>query len=292
MARKNKIIDIKFNKNDYDMSLLPNTRRSQFKDIITHNFRTIFLMGAWLLIFFLPILVFESSINIFLYTYIEQNTTTLTPEEMKSFEFLITVIRESALVAGYMIFSIGVAGALRLTRNLVYGEVIFFKNDFIEGIKKYWKLCLLSAFTFAFFKGATNVLSYVVRSFTEYNHLYILSGFAIGFFYAVIVPVIYFYISIYITYDVTFKKCLGLALRFYISNLLVALAFSAFLFALTFIWYIGILLVVDIILIVLMLFASPIYILLWHLYATSKFDKYINKNQFPEVYRKGLQKGE
>lgn len=289
---KNKKIKLALNSKDYDESLLPSTRRSQFKDVLSHEYKTLLLVGMWLLVFFVPIILLESFSNIFIYTYIEQNNTNLTPEEMKSFEMTITIIKESALVLGFMIFSIGVAGSLRIIRNLVYGEIIFFKNDFILGIKKYWKLCLLSAFVFALFKGITNILTHLVNNYASYSYLYILSGFAIGFFYILIVPMIFFYISLSITYDLTFVKCLAISIKFALANLLIAIAFSGVLFALTFIWYIGILLVVDLILIISIFFIAPIYILLWHLYVTSRFDKYINEKQFPSVFKKGLRKGE
>lgn len=289
---KNKKIKLALNSKDYDESLLPSTRRSQFKDVLSHEYKTLLLVGMWLLIFFVPILLLESFSNIFIYTYIEQNNTNLTPEEMKSFEMMMTIIKESALVLCYIVFSVGVAGSLRIIRNLVYGEIIFFKNDFILGIKKYWKLCLLSAFVFGLFKGMTNILTYLVNNYASYGYLYILSGFAIGFFYVLIVPMIFFYVSLSITYDLTFAKCLTISIKFALANLLIAIAFSGVLFALTFIWYIGILLVVDLILIISIFFIAPIYILLWHLYVTSRFDKYINEKQFPSVFKKGLRKGE
>lgn len=292
MARKNKKINLKLKDKDFDEALLPSTRRSQFKDILSHEYKTILLIGMWLLVFFVPFILLQSFSNIFVYTYIEQNNSTLAPEEMESFELLATIVRESALILCYMIFSIGVAGSLRIIRNLVYGEAIFFKEDFILGIKKYWKLCLLSSFIFGLIKGSTNVISYLVNNYSNYESLYILVGIAIGVFYLFIIPIIFFYASLSITYDLKFVQCLTISIKFALANFLIAIAFSAILFALTFIWYIGILLVVDIILVVLISFIAPLYILLWHLYVTSKFDKHINKEQFPMIYKKGLRKGE
>ena len=289
---KHKKVKLTLSNKDYDERLLPATRRSQFKDIITHEYRTLLLIGMWLLIFFVPIILLESFSNIFIYTYIEQNNTNLTPEEMKTFEMAFTIIKESALVLGYMIFAIGVSGALRIVRNLVYGEVIFFKNDFLLGMRSYWKLCIFSALVFSLLKGMTNLLAYLVNNYANYSYLHIFSGFAIGIFYLLIVPIVFFYISLSMTYDLTFVRCLTLSIRFALANLLIATVFSGVLFALTFIWYIGILLVVDLILIVSMVFIAPIYILLWHLYVISRFDKYINEQQFPSVFKKGLRKGE
>ena len=145
---KNKKVKIKLSGKDYEASLLPSTRKAQFKDILTHEFKTLLLVGAWLLLFFLPILSIEIFSNIFVYTYITQNNGALTPEEKKAFEMMVTLIKEASLVFGYLIFSVGIAGSLRIIRNLVYGEVIFFKDVFITGIKKYWKLCLGVAFVF------------------------------------------------------------------------------------------------------------------------------------------------
>ncbi len=292
MARKSKKVEIKLNKKDFDASTLPTTRKAQFKDILTHEFKTLLLLGMWLVIFFIPFLLVESFSNMFMYTYLEQNIVSMTEEETKSFELLFTLVKESSLVFTFMIFSIGVAGCLRIIRNLVYGEVIFFKNDFILGIKKYWKLALLCGFLFGLFKGATNILVTLVRNYGSGDYLYLFSGFTLGFFYILIVPFIFFIISLLMTYELTFAQTINASIRFTFSNLLVSLAFSGVLFALMFIWYINILLIINIILLVLMLFIGPIYILLWHLYVTSKFDKYINEKQFPTIYKKGLAKGE
>ena len=292
MARKNKKINLKLKDKDFDEALLPSTRKSQFKDILSHEYKSILLIGMWLLVFFVPLILLESFSNIFVYTYIEQNNSSLSPDEIQSFEMLVTIVKEMALVLCYMVFSIGVAGSVRIIRNFVYGEAIFFKEDFILGIKKYWKVCLLSSFIFGFLKGTNNILLYLVNNYANMNSLYILVGLAIGIFYLFIVPIIFFYMSLAVTYDLKFKQCLVIAIRFALANLLIAIIFSALLFGLTFIWYIGILLVVDIILVVSIAFISPLYILVWHLYVTSKFDRFINKEQFPEIYKKGLRKGE
>ena len=120
---KNKKVKIKLSGKDYEASLLPSTRKAQFKDILTHEFKTLLLVGAWLLLFFLPILSIEIFSNIFVYTYITQNNGALTPEEKKAFEMMVTLIQEASLVFGYLVFSVGIAGSLRIIRNLVYGFV-------------------------------------------------------------------------------------------------------------------------------------------------------------------------
>ena len=292
MARKNKKINIKLSKNDFDSSLLPTTRRAQFKDILNHEYRTLLLLGMWLLIFAIPFIFLQSFSNIFIYTYLNKNGGGLTLEEAKSFELTVTIFKDILLIVTYMIFSIGLAGSIRIIRNLVYGEVIFFKNDFILGIKKYWKIALFNSFVFGLFKGSTNVLSYLVNNYGSYEYLHLLNGFAIGFFYILIIPIIYFAVSLSITYELTFLKTFTISLRFTLVNLLISLAFSSILFAMSFIYYIGILLVVDLILIISIVFICPLYILIWHLFVTSKFDKFINEKQFPAIYKKGLIKGE
>ena len=289
---KNKKVKIKLSGKDYEASLLPSTRKAQFKDILTHEFKTLLLVGAWLLLFFLPILSIEIFSNIFVYTYITQNNGALTPEEKKAFEMMVTLIKEASLVFGYLVFSFGIAGSLRIIRNLVYGEVIFFKDDFITGIKKYWKLCLGAAFVFGLLQGSTEMLGYFVNSYSNESYLYIFHGFATGVFYLFVVPILFFYVSLSMTYELSFAKCLGLAIRFALSNFLVCIPFSLILFALHFIGYIGILLVVILLDIALVLLLGPFYLLLWHLYVTSRFDRYINEKQFPDVYKKGLRKGE
>lgn len=98
MARKNKKIELKFKSVDYSTSLLPTTRRAQFKDIYSHEFKTLLLLGAWLLVFFIPFLLVENYSNIFIYTYLEQNNANLTTEEMRSFELVFTLIKEFSLL--------------------------------------------------------------------------------------------------------------------------------------------------------------------------------------------------
>lgn len=289
---KNKKIDIKFKEQDYDISLLPTTRRRQFKDILSHEYKSILLLGMWLFIFFIPFILTESIASIYSYTYIMQNGASQTPEEIASFRLMVIIIKESTLVPAYMIFSLGIAGTLRIIRNLVYGEALFFKEDFVFGIKKYWKMCLLTSLVYGLLKGATNVLLHLITNYTNQTYLYIIGGFAIGIFYFLIIPIIYFTISLSITYQLSFGSLIINSVKFALSNIFITILFSLPLFGLYFIWFIGSLPISILILIVVVFFLGPLYIIVWHLFVTSKFDKFINEKQFPSIYKKGLQKGE
>ena len=148
--------------NDFEYSNLPSNRRGVFFDIIKIHWRLIIAIGGLLLLGLLPtlaILFFRD--NYCLGLVISMN------EENKEIHLMYAkyahVIASVAVWLSLYIFAIVFSGLMRVYRQLVWYEPLFFKEDFIKGIKDNYKPV---AITFTFF-GMMFVACNLTTFFTD-----------------------------------------------------------------------------------------------------------------------------
>ena len=68
------------------------------------------------------------------------------PEADWAFHYLWLInLFNLIMIPGFLIASLGIAGASRVLRLLCYGEGIFLVHDFFDGIKKNFKICLINS---------------------------------------------------------------------------------------------------------------------------------------------------
>ena len=118
----------------------------------------------------------------------------------------------------------------------------------------------------------------------------ILSGFLLIAFYLVIVPSFAFFFSLKQTYQITFANAVKSSIKMSIVSLLVVLLFALPLYFAQYISFIAVLFVGILLICIMFLILGPLYLLLWKLYVAHIFDKYINFENYPDFYRKGLSK--
>ena len=119
----------------------------------------------------------------------------------------------------------------------------------------------------------------------------ILIGIVTALFYVVILPLMYICLSFSIYYTDGLGAKLSAAFKIYVTNILGVLAFIPWMLALYYLLPLipqfAIRIVVELFILIV---AAPLFVLFFHLFMVHVFDKVINKNQFPELYRKGLSK--
>ncbi len=277
---------------------LPNSRAKQFLDIVKNEWRTLLFVGFVLSLFFLPFIVSNiveagfmngsaSAIRAELETAgkEESEIASMVAAQMRT----IHIIFNGANILCFMAFSIGLAGASRIIKCLCFGEGVIFKSDFFDGIKKYWKPFLLTGFLAGlFYFLVTYVVTFLSPLSQETGGIDILSGLTIGFYYAIIVPLLLFYMAQSTLYDLSFFKSLSNSLRFLIVRYYIVIAFALTIFAISLLTMIAYPLIMILSYLAVIILLIPFIILGFHLFALSLFDKYINKDHFPLIYRKGL----
>ena len=267
---------------DYELSSLPTTRKEAFKDVYKHNFKTIFSSGVVLLLFSLPLFIFLIVMSF--------ARLGITPEkyseEILSSVLLVwdLILNAGVVLLLYLIF-IALMGVMRIIKLLVWQEGINFKHDFSEGIKENFKHFSLVYL----FIGLIYLVTYSVYIFL----LNFVFGLALLLLFIIIfVPVLFWSMMTINVYKTTLSNYLKNAVFFYTKTVGWSLLFTLFViwpFFLVFLPISGYVFLVKYpILLLMMVFYYPFLLVVGTLYAYSKYDFYINKDNYPEIYQKGL----
>ena len=268
---------------DYSKAMLPRTRKEQLGDCFKMNFSVLLKCGLMLLLFFTPLVGFSFFMD-FYYVSLMVHTAA---EELQSTILVYHWILNAGLILTSYIALLGITGTIHVLRNLIWGEGIFFKDDFTEGIKQNAGKNMLWAVIFSlFYAGA-----YVVYSFFPDT---IVSLFGLFLFALVFLPIYFWIMFLNNTYDSKFGQLLKNGLFFYVRTIgwslvgilmplsLLGLYFGFSYIPFNFIW------IKYVILILFIVFVFPIIFLIMNLYTTSRFDVYINKNNYPDYFMRGL----
>ncbi len=298
MKNKNKEKKVKMPTPDFLIEQLPSTRKKQFFDIFKNEWRTLLLIGLILVLFALPFFIS----NIFEYGFMSGTSDTLKKAleaEGKSAEEIAKVIKIQMrsihlLFTGiniicFMIFSLGLAGISRIIKCLSFGEGVIFKSDFFIGIKKYYKSFLAVGFFAGLFYFLMTYTSNMIQALSSDNQaLLIVKGLTIGFYFAILVPIFLFSLAQSTLYNAPFFKNFSNSIKFIINKYYICLIFSIILYAVYLLTYIIYPLITILCFIAVIILIVPLIALAFHLFALSLFDKYINKDYYPQIYKKGL----
>ena len=279
--KRNKYRDSEFTEND-----LPLNRRVQFFDIFKNDWKTLLLLGVILLFSSIPYLTIDV-IHWFIVMRLPSQLASNggTPEMIVQTLKLTEILYEAILVPATLIISVPLAGSARVLKRLIHGEGVLFKDDFLQGVAmNVWQYLLIM------------LIYCILRFLTQFIHIYtagiplvsdISYGITTGILHIIFVPILLFMFSQAAIYKIKFWLNLQNSYKLAFNSILVMLLFSLVIFGVYYMRYISnpVLRVgLDSLLILL----SPFYLLLLYLFTISRFDTYINKENYPEIYRKGL----
>lgn len=263
---------------DYSKAMLPRTRKAQLGDCFKMNYPVLLKCGLMLLVFFTPLVGFSFFMDFYYVSLISHST-----KEVEQTVLIYKYILNGGLILTSFIALLGLSGVIRVLRNLIWGEGIFFKEDFAEGIKQNaGKNIAFAAIFSVFYVGA-----YVVYSLFP---TMIISMFGLFLFALVFLPIYFWIMFLNDIYDSKFGAILKNSLFFYVRTIgwsLVGILMPLSLFSLYFVPFYLVWLK-YIILILFIVFLFPIIVLIMNLYTTSRFDVYINNENYPDYYLRGL----
>ncbi|MCQ3035488.1 MAG: hypothetical protein MJ248_04680 [Bacilli bacterium] len=274
MARK--VASKDFNKNS-----LPRNRKEQFFDIIKNRQMEFFKVGALLLLFFIPFLVsiIIKDVSVLSITSMES----VTEEEIASMIFSTNIIYNAMMFVSIIIFSIGLSGIIKIFKELIYSEPIFFKEDFFQGIKENIKSLVVISVIVGLLTAISNI-AYIIFDNIALRVLPTAINFAL-IFPACLIAI--FLTSIYNNKAfVTIKTSYALYIRYFpqilLSYVLVILMVFLKLIPIEYFF------IKYIVLILAVVFYYPTIIFGSYIFQVSVYDKNFNKTQFIEYYHKGL----
>lgn len=270
-------------KSDFTRNDLPKNRTEVFFDCIKVRFLTLFGAGLIILVGFLPIIFvtfLKDSATIDLYYFFENGLVTKSEYAQKAYanDFIFSL----AFVPCYIILSVAVAGVMKIIRRLAFSEPLFFKQDFFDGVKDN------SAQTavIALIGGLLSVLLGAATPVDRTQTIIIVA--AKGLAVLTVAPIFLYALSEITVYKLKITKQLKNAALLYIKTAPRTLIFLAVFVAPYFLSLINNLLVKYIALIVFVILAAPLILTAWFLFCCSTFDKYINKENFPDLFDKGV----
>ncbi len=267
---------------DFGTSDLPSTYPALWKDGVKQRWGTLLLFGALSFCALLPLLGIMVWEDIYAFQLTDEvRLGEVTLEEATLLSFWNRNIAGSLFVVAFPIFFIVSFALMRYLRLIAFEEPIFWKEDFLSSLKATWKNGLLYGLLFA-------VLSWVslfvagsdINPFIRYLPLLLQCVF--------FVPLLLYSLTLSPYYELSYPGYLSRSLLLYLRHFPVSLLFligfvSPFLLTLIanpFIRYP-----------IIFLFALLLYPLLmhaWMIYCLSIYDKDINKEDFPDFYRKGM----
>ena len=263
---------------DFENRERPKTRRGQFFDLFRHRFLEIMKISWLQAIFQMPLYV-----SVVLFWILFRKA------ENYDSAFTIILILSASFLVSIPTLYIGLSGVYGCLRRLVHAEGEYASSDFFLSLKEDWRNGMATGFIVAFSLGGG-----LIGGFYLYGDSAVLNGWlsAVGIAllaiqFLVVTVVSYHQLGQGAFYQNGFGASLGNGLRMSLSRFPLALLF--------FLIHPGILIACFSLMSItaytgvgLSLFFSGFAHLIWMLYLVSTFDRYINKDNFPDYYRRGL----
>ena len=275
---------IRYAKTDFTEKNMPHSRVQVFFDVIKNRPFLLVSMGALILLFSLPLI----AVTVFRNIRVSEAQLITDAAERANTVFSYVNIFNFISIAAWAVVGTGLGGVFAVIRRLVWQQGIFFRHDFFTGVKE-------NAISFAFFFAVGALLNYLVQRTlraTMFDDGFLSQAAAIASIVAAALyaPTISFSLVQSTVYNLElFKKLynsLLLAMRVAYTSFPVALLNLAPLALL----FIPNTVVFGIFLIVLPVFVYPLIALFDTLYCDAVLDKYVNKENFPQIVNKGIYK--
>ena len=263
---------------------LPTNRKEVFFDLLKYRKMSLFALSCYTFMFFIPL-----AVDLFYFNYLESMAIVA-----DKFEYLFSLIFYSMLIMlpCMVIGFIGLAGAFYVAKKMVWQEGISLASDFFKGIKENWKHAVINGVIFGLV-----LFGLIVGG--SYLYIYaqvapVVKGIGLG---ALILLFLMFgmVIALNFTQGVYYENPYGVTLKnsFSFLGLLNWKVFLIYLLSTGLVVTLGLFNLLTLA-IGLILFAvlNSVVIVLYTLVSHSAFDKYINKEHYPDMVGKGLYKND
>lgn len=268
---------------EFEMNQLPHNRKQVFWDVIKLHWRMLLVLSLVLLVGLLPLLTclfIRDQYALVLAARV--NDGTMSPEDRLATLKIVYLICAGACWVCLYIFALAVCIVVRFVRQLIWYEPIFVKEDIAMGIKNGYKGAAICS-TFA---GIIIVVHRLMLFVTDNVFVQIIPVAIFIPFIALPLLLAFIQSTIYIG---SFSQMLKNAIAMYIKEAPIVLLFGLLLFTPLLFTMLEQFLIVKYIVVVVYIYLFELaFIMMFSLGSNYIFDKYINKEQFPQMYKKGL----
>lgn len=268
--------------NDFVETDRPINRRAQCWDLLRHRFLDLLKISFLYAIFLMPLFV-----SIVIFWPLLRNAAASGDINQIATVF---VIQGASLLISIPVAFIGLTGSYRCLKQLVFAEDGFASSSFFYGLKDGWK----QGFIIGLLPGLSATLAFV-GGFFLYVKMGPIDKWVTGFGLAILA--IQFIVVLIISYySISQTQIYDNKIRFVLKNSFIFSLIKSPSNLLIFILYPGIFIACISIFeismfvgLVLTFFFSAFGHLFWILNTVEAFDRFINKENHPEIYRRGLQ---
>ena len=263
---------------DYEENERPETRLGQFFDIFKHRFVELIKLSLLQTVFNMPLIV-----SLILFHSLVKGASDINS--------LMTVflIQGSSFVISIPIAFIGLTGSFYSIKKMAFAEGEYASSSFFIGLREEWKRGFLVGLILGF-SIALTVIGFFFFYFYLANINATISG--LGIAILVIQAIVVYIVSMYsigqlVIYSnklrFVLKNSFIMTLIRFPINLLIVIVHPGIFVALS--------LIMDITMYVgagLLIFLAAVMHTMWMMNLLGAFDKFINKENHQEIYRKGL----
>ena len=265
---------------------LPTNRKEVFFDLLKHRKMNLFSLSCFTFMFFIPL-----AVDLFYFNFLETAAIASNPDNIQQVLFSLIFYSMLFMLPCMVVGFIGLAGAFYVAKKMVWQESTSLGVDFFNGIKENWKHAIINGMVFGIILFGLIVGGAYLLIMSPTTPVW--SGVGIG-------ALILLFIVLGIVNALTFTQDV------YYSNPFGTTMKNAFCFMGLLHWRVFLLFILTTGLVVglgcinfitlavgLFLFAitNSVVVILYTLMSHSVFDKYINKEYYPDMVNKGLYKG-
>lgn len=270
------------NNKDFTYESLPKTRKEQYFQIIKDNFLLLVKLGLFCLLFLTPFLVSfflkETSIrNI-------GNDASLSIGQQKSMYISLEITFNSIYIVCLMIFFIGLGGIIKILRRVIWNEPVFFKEDFLLGLKDN----LLQSILIGFLIGVLNFICVLFYYLLNAKYRFV-SYIFVGISLAIVVPILLLTDYVGSIYQNKFTVSFKISARLFLRRGFLFLIPLLIIYGMYFVSMIPLgSIYISLIYIVIFVFVLPLIILMSYIINFKILDDYINAYYYPDNAYLGL----
>lgn len=268
-------------KTDFSEQNLPHNRKEVFFDCVKLYWQKLLLLGLIMLACAVPLLTVSAVCDTVQQGLSRQLEDGVIDKVAYNGQTAWLRFAEALIdIPCYVIVCVGLSGTVRVTRQMIWAEPLFFANDFADGIKQNWLTFCLCGFLVS--------LLNVYLAFAESSGGGLPAYLPLGVVTIVVLPTALWMMAASSVYNIGIGKNITNSFVLYIKTPFVTWLFVALFASVAIPGLIGFVALRCIFLAVFIVVLLPALVMLWQLVCYSYFDKFINKQAYPEIVDKGI----
>ncbi len=269
---------------DFEQSMLPQTRRAVFFDVVKLQWRKLLLLAVILLISALPLLLIAVYEDSYILTASEDPSIPqeTIPALMAPLHIFCAVLSSPCL----FLFFLGLSGVIRVVRQLAWEENAMVLPDFMIGFRQNWKQFLPTGVLFG--------LSYTLAKIgwhsalaTQADSVWV-QGIVLGLLIFLIAPLVACCTVVIAVYNNSFWGNLKLGAYVYLKSPLKTVGSMLLAFGPSVAVWVIPHLQLHLIGAIPAMMAFTLGLLGWVLFTFNQLDKHYNSQQYPELVGRGV----